>query len=158
MNYENNCSNSKSFCDRIGEISEGDGIEVAIDNDVVEVILDQHTKQLNTQDQRIRVLEIEFTKNNETLNYVKKSQEELKNGMDIIGGQMLQNHNAMLTGLNNLLISKQDNLTKIEISKNEKESKVETAKIDNKGKIYIQIFIFLGSLATVASGMYIAMK
>ena len=46
----------------------------------------------------------------------------------------------------------------MELSRNEKEGKVETAKIENKSKIYIQLFVFLGSLATVISGMYIAMK
>jgi len=140
MECENNCNGVDKFL-------EGDVENMAIDLDTVDVILDQHGKQLDKFDTRIRVLEIEFAKNNETLNNVKQGQESLKKSMDKIEGQMLTNHNAMLSGLNSLIINKNDNSTKVEV-----------AKIDGKSKIYIQIILFFGGLATIGGSIYMAMK
>ena len=157
MESINKCDSYKNyFYDEVGENSEGDGI--AVDTIEIKEKFNQVDKKINSQDERLRTLEIEFAKNNETLSNVKQGQEELKGSIQKIENNIMSNHNAVLNSLNTLIINKNDNLTKLEMSKNEKESKVETAKIDNKGKIYIQLFVFLGSLATVASGMYIAMK
>jgi len=141
MEYENNCDGDNKFSEGCVENMP------PIDLDTVDVILDQHGKQLDKFDTRIRVLEIEFAKNNETLNNVKQGQESLKKSMDKIEGQMLTNHNAMLSGLNSLIINKNDNSTKVEV-----------AKIDGKSKIYIQIILFFGGLATVGGSVYMAMK
>ena len=156
INNENNYKNDRNFCDGVGEISEGDGCKV--DENLIKEKFDDVENLLRDHDGRLRSLEISWTQQAESLANVKQGQEDLKKSMEKIEGQRLTNHNAMLSGLNSLIINKNDNLTKLELSKNEKESKVETAKIENKSKIYIQLFIFLGSLVTVASGMYIAMK
>jgi len=156
INNENNFKNDRNFCDGVGEISEGDGCKV--DEELIKEKFDEFGNLLRDHDGRLKSLEISWALQSESLANVKQGQEDIKKTMDKIEGQMLTNHNAMLTGLNSLIINKNDNIVKMELSRNEKEGKVETAKIENKSKIYIQLFVFLGSLATVISGMYIAMK
>jgi len=155
MNSKNNKNNCESLVEIEKSFLEG-GINV--EPSEIKEKFDQVDKKINLQDERLRTLEIEFAKNNETLSNVKQGQEELKGSIQKIENNIISNHNAVLNSLNTLIINKNDNLTKIEMSKNEKESKVETAKIDNKGKIYIQLFIFLGGLATVCGTIYVAMK
>jgi len=155
MECENNCGNY-NYYNGDDKISEGCGL--AVDEELIKGKIDEFGNILNKHEDRITKIEVTLSAQSESLKYVIKNQENLSNDIKTMNVNNMQNHNAMLTGLNSLIINKQDNLTKLEMSKNEKESKVETAKIENKSKIYIQLFVFLGSLATVASGMYIAMK
>jgi len=149
INNENNYKNDKNFCgslyNGVDEILEGDGCKV----NTIEIKerFNEVDERIKSHDERLRSIEIEFAKNNETLNNVKQGQESLKKSMDKIEGQMLTNHNAMLSGLNNLLMNKQDNSTKVEV-----------AKIDGKSKVYIQIILFFGGLATIGGSIYMAVK
>ena len=179
MNSKNNCEFEKSFCGFNvieNNVLEGDLYENAInsknnkgvklsegvDNKVepseIKERFDEFGVILRDHDGRLKTLEISWAKQEESLANVKQGQEDLKKGMDKIEGQMLTNHNAMLSGLNSLIINKQDNLAKIEVSKNESESKIETAKIDGKSKVYMQICILIGSIIATGGTVYITMK
>jgi len=174
MNYENNCESLMESLS--GNKNEGDLYENAIDSkkdkgvkfcergDVkvepseIKERFDEFGVILRDHDGRLKSLEISWVKQSESLANVKQGQEDLKKSMEKIEGQMLTNHNAMLTGLNSLIINKQDNIAKIEVSKNESESKIETAKIDGKSKVYMQICILIGSIIATGGTVYIAMK
>ena len=94
----------------------------------------------------------------ESLKYVIKNQEELSSDIKMLNMNSIQNHNAMLTGLNSLILNSNDNIAKMEISKNESKSKIEAAKIDGKSKLYIQICILIGSIIATGGTVYITMK
>ena len=179
MNYENNCEFEKSFCGFNvieNNVLEGDlyenainsknnkgvklseGVDIKVEPSEIKERFDEFGVILRDHDGRLKTLEISWAKQEESLANVKQGQEDLKKGMDKIEGQMLTNHNAMLSGLNSLIINKQDNLAKIEVSKNESESKIETAKIDGKNKVYIQICILIGSIIATGGTVYITMK
>jgi len=177
MNSKNNKNNCEGFMGNLmGNKNEGDLYENAInsknnkgvklsegvDNKVepseIKERFDEFGIILKDHDGRLKTLEISWAKQEESLANVKQGQEDLKKGMDKIEGQMLTNHNAMLTGLNSLIINKQDNIAKIEVSKNESESKIETAKIDGKSKVYMQICILIGSIIATGGTVYITMK
>jgi len=181
MNSKNNCVNDSKSLNNFYEINVGDVDDVNRDNYIDKYICEGEMKFcergdvkvepseikerfdefgviLRDHDGRLKSLEISWVKQSESLANVKQGQEDLKKSMEKIEGQMLTNHNAMLTGLNSLIINKQDNIAKIEVSKNESESKIETAKIDGKSKVYMQICILIGSIIATGGTVYIAMK
>jgi len=124
-----------------------EGCVVKVDEELIKEKFDEFGDLLRDHDGRLKSLEISWAKQEESLANVKQGQEYLKKSMDKIESQMLTNHNAMLTGLNSLIINKQDNIAKVEV-----------AKIDGKSKVYIQIILFFGGLATISGSIYMAMK
>ena len=141
----NNKNNFVEETDELINNTKGCGNEV--DEELIKEKFDEFGDLLRDHDGRLKSLEISWAKQEESLANVKQGQEYLKKSMDKIESQMLTNHNAMLTGLNSLIINKQDNIAKVEV-----------AKIDGKSKVYIQIILFFGGLATVGGSVYMAMK
>jgi len=138
MEYENNCGG-------IDNILEGDGCKV--DEELIRGKFDEFGNLLNKHEDRITKIEVTLSAQSESLKYVIKNQEELSADIKMMNNVSMQNYNSMLSGLNNLLMNKQDNSTKVEV-----------AKIDSKSKVYIQIILFFGGLATISGSIYMAMK
>ena len=137
--------------------AEGDGFSMPpIDNEVVEVILDQHTKQLNSQDQRITKLEDITTKilitNAE--NSVKLS--SIENSQLKIEKRLLEYSNEQKDFQRDLIEGQKDFQESLINKLIEKDTKVETTKIEGKSKIYIQIFATIGVVSTAIAGIYTA--
>ena len=179
MNSKNNCKsfmeNEKSFCEKVSDVDDVNNSEYICKNksedrlsnrkddekvddlqikekfNFVENILDNHSDRINK-------MEVTLSAQSESLKYVIKNQEELSSDIKMLNMNSIQNHNAMLTGLNSLILNSNDNIAKMEISKNESKSKIEAAKIDGKSKLYIQICILIGSIIATGGTVYITMK
>ena len=142
MEYENNCN---SFCNGVDKLSEGDGCKV--DEELIKEKFDDIHEKIINHDERLLKIEVGMVQQQEAMKYVIKNQEEISNDIKFMSNNLMQYNNSVLTSLNDLLRNKNDNITKIKINKEE-----------NRNKLYIQLMILFGSLATVVSGMYIAMK
>jgi len=116
MECENNCNGVDKF-------SEGCGFEV----DTIEIKekFDEFGDILKSHDYRIKELEINFVKNNEKLTNLEESMNRVEN-------ILLNSNNSIISTLNQMIISK-----------NENETKVAVAKTQSKGNIIIQIVIGL---------------
>ena len=143
--YKNNNKNDKNFCDGIGEISEGDDCKV--DEELIKVKIDEfgnilkdHGDKINDHGERIN--EVEWG-----LKHLIKNQENFSGELKVVNTNLMSYHNNVLGSLNNLLMNKQNN-----------ETKIETTRIEGKSKLYIQICILIGSIIATGGTMYIAMK
>jgi len=119
MVYENNCGG-------IDNILEGDGCKV----DTIEIKekFDEFGNILKSHDYRIKELEINFVKNNEKLTNLEESMNRVEN-------ILLNSNNSIISTLNQMIISKNENETKKEITKN-----------TNKTNIIIQVVIGLTAI------------
>ena len=116
MEYENNC-------DGVDKFSEGDDCKV--DEELIKEKFDEFGNILKSHDYRIKELEINFVKNNEKLTNLEESMNRVEN-------ILLNSNNSIISTLNQMIISKNENETKKEITKN-----------TNKTNIIIQIVIGL---------------
>ena len=130
MECENNC-------DGVDKFSEGDGCNMTIDNETVEILLGQHEKKFEKIDDRVAKLEDTTTKiliNNAEmsvkLSNIQTSNEEIKKNI-IENSISQQNFQKELIG--KLL---------------EKETNIETTKIEGKSKIRTQTIITVGAIIT----------
>jgi len=123
INYKNNF---KNFCDGVGEISEGDGCKV--DEELIKEKFDEFGNILKSHDYRIKELEINFVKNNEKLTNLEESMNRVEN-------ILLNSNNSIISTLNQMIMSKNENETKKEITKN-----------TNKTNIIIQVVIGLTAI------------
>jgi len=152
INNENNFVNDRNFCgsfyNGVGEISEGDGLTVAIDNDAVEVILDQHGKQLDKYDMRITKLEDITTKilitNAE--NSVKLS--NIENSQLKIEKRLLEYSNEQKDFQKDLIEGQKDFQENLINKLIEKDTSIEIKKTEGKSKIKIQTIITIGAVIT----------
>ena len=127
MEYENNF-------DEVGEnYLKEDGCKV--DEEQIKEKFDNIHEKIINHDERITKIEMGMVQQQESLKYVIKNQEELNDSINILNTNSMQNYNAMLTGLNSLIINKQDNETKITNNKN-----------TNKTNIIIQVMIGLTAI------------
>jgi len=127
INNKNNYKNDKNFCDGVDEISsEGDGCKV--DNIEIKEKFDEFGNILKSHDYRIKELEINFVKNNEKLTNLEESMNRVEN-------ILLNSNNSIISTLNQMIISKNENETKKEITKN-----------TNKTNIIIQVVIGLTAI------------
>jgi len=119
MKYENNCNG-------VDKILEGDGCKV----DTIEIKekFDEFGNILKSHDYRIKELEINFVKNNEKLTNLEESMNRVEN-------ILLNSNNSIISTLNQMIISKNENETKKEITKN-----------TNKTNIIIQVVIGLTAI------------
>ena len=139
MEYENNCGGIDKFS------LEGDGCKV--DEELIKVKIDEfgnilkdHGDKINDQGERIN--EVEWG-----LKHLIKNQENFSGELKVVNTNLMAYHNNVLGSLNNLLMNKQNN-----------ETKIETTRIEGKSKLYIQLMILLGSVVTVGGTVYMAMK
>jgi len=140
-----NCENNfKSETEELINIKEGCGFEVAIDNDVVEVILDQHTKQLNNQDQRITKLEdittkilIQSAEMSVKLSNIESNQVDTKKSI-------LENSITLQNFQKELIDSQKDLVSRLI----EKDTKIKISETENKSKVKTQTIITIGAIFT----------
>jgi len=142
---ENNFKNDKNFCNGVDKFSEGDGCKV--DEELIKVKIDEfgnilkdHGDKINDHGERIN--EVEWG-----LKHLIKNQENFSGELKVVNTNLMSYHNNVLGSLNNLLMNKQNN-----------ETKIETTRIEGKSKLYIQICILIGSIIATGGTMYIAMK
>lgn len=109
----------------------------------IKEILDDHGEELKEHNSRIRDLEIGFAKSDQTLEYLKKSQDEMKDSMKRIENITLNSQNSILTSLNALITTRENNEVNKEINKE-----------NNKNSLYIKILGVLG----IIGGSFIAGK
>jgi len=146
INYENNYKNDKNFCDGVGEnYLKEDGCKV--NEELIKVKIDEfgnilkdHGDKINDHGERIN--EVEWG-----LKHLIKNQENFSGELKVVNTNLMAYHNNVLGSLNNLLMNKQDN-----------DTKVVTAKIDSKSKVYIQLMILLGSIIATGGTVYLSMK
>ena len=136
MKYENNC--------RVDEITEEDDNMPPIDHDVVEVILDQHTKQLNNHDEKICDLQ---KVTNEIL--IQQGQTNIRlsnieNGQLKLERYILENNNNQQNFQKELIDNQKELVNKII----EKDENIQTSKIEGKSKIHTQTIITVGAILT----------
>lgn len=74
-------------------------------------------ERIDNHEERIRYLEIDSARNQETLSHLIKNQEELKHGIQKLENTTINNNNAILNTLNQLVITKDNNNTQKSISK-----------------------------------------
>ena len=149
--YENNFM---YFCDETEELfnnKEGCGIEVAIDNDAVEVILDQHEKQLEKIDYRVTKLEdittkilIQSAEMSVKLSNIESNQVDTKKSI-LENSITLQNFENAQQNFQKELIDSQKDLVNRLI---EKDTKVKISETENKGKVKTQTIITMGAIFT----------
>jgi len=108
--------------------------------DFVGNILKDHGEKINEYGERIN--EVEWG-----LKHLIKNQENFSGELKTVNTNLMSYHNNVLGSLNNLLMNKQDN-----------DTKVTTAKIDSKSKIYVQLMILFGCIVGSGTTVYIAMK
>ena len=142
--YENNFM---YFCDETEELfnnKEGCGIEVAIDNDAVEVILDQHEKQLEKIDYRVTKLEdittkilIQSAEMSVKLSNIESNQVDTKKSI-------LENSITLQNFQKELIDSQKDLVSRLI----EKDTKVKISETENKGKVKTQTIITVGAIFT----------
>ena len=132
-------------CNGIDNFSEGDGCKV--DEELIKVKIDEfgnilkdHGDKINDHGERIN--EVEWG-----LKHLIKNQENFSGELKVVNTNLMAYHNNVLGSLNNLLMNKQNN-----------ETKIETTRIEGKSKLYIQICILIGSIIATGGTMYIAMK
>jgi len=140
-----NCENN--FVEGTEELTnntKGCGLAMAIDNDIVEVILDQHTKQLNTQDQRITKLEdittkilIQSAEMSVKLSNIESNQVDTKKSI-------LENSITLQNFQKELIDSQKDLVSRLI----EKDTKVKISETENKGKVKTQTIITVGAIFT----------
>ena len=145
-----NCENNfKSETEELINIKEGCGFEVAIDNDAVEIILDQHGKQLDKYDMRITKLEDITTKilitNAE--NSVKLS--NIENSQLKIEKRLLEYSNEQKDFQENLINKLIEKDTQIEVKKTEGKSKIQTQTIITVGAILTSLIAGAVSIYTI---------
>ncbi len=70
-------------------------------------------KKLESHDGRIKNLEIQSVRTEEKLNSLNTTVTDIKKGIERIENTMLNTHNSVLNGVNQLLINKDNNKTKI---------------------------------------------
>jgi hypothetical protein len=99
----------------------------------VKEVLDNHGEELKEHDSRIKYLEIESAKSGQTLEYLKQSQDEMRDGMKRIENITLNSNNSILTALNSLIMNRENNETSKEINKE-----------NNKNGLYIKIITAIG--------------
>ena len=140
MVYENNCGG-------IDNILEGDVENMPpIDLDTVDVILDQHGKQLDKFDTRITDLEKVTTK-------ILISQGEMNIKLSNIENGQLKIEKHLLESNNN-----QQNFQKELIEKIiDNDAKIIVSKTEGKSKIYVQLIILLGGIITGSIAIYTTM-
>ena len=113
--------------------------------------IDEDLKDYNV---RIRSLELEMAKQGETLEYIKQSNDEIKDNQKRMENNSLQNQNSVLSILNQLVINKNDNDTQLKINQINNESQKNISKIDNKTKIIIAgLGIFSGSVGCIIASI-----
>jgi len=144
-----NCENNfKSETEELINIKEGDGCKVAIDNDAVEVILDQHGKQLDKYDMRITKLEDITTKilitNAE--NSVKLS--NIENSQLKIEKRLLEYSNEQKDFQKDLIDGQKDFQENLINKLIEKDTQIEVKKTEGKSKIQTQTIITVGAILT----------
>ena len=142
--YENNFM---YFCDETEELfnnKEGCGIEVAIDNDEVEVILDQHEKKLEKIDYRVTKLEdittkilIQSAEMSVKLSNIESNQVDTKKSI-------LENSITLQNFQKELIDSQKDLVSRLI----EKDTKVKISETENKGKVKTQTIITVGAIFT----------
>ena len=111
-----------------------------IDECEIEKKFDEIGNELKEQDGRIRELEIESAKTGQKLDYLKLSQDEIKESINRIETSTLNNQNSILTSLNALIINRENNETKKEINKQ-----------NNKNNLYLKI---LGVLSLIGGSFF----
>ena len=144
-----NCENNfKSETEELINIKEGCGFEVAIDNDAVEIILDQHGKQLDKYDMRITKLEDITTKilitNAE--NSVKLS--NIENSQLKIEKRLLEYSNEQKDFQKDLIDGQKDFQENLINKLIEKDTQIEVKKTEGKSKIQTQTIITVGAILT----------
>jgi len=145
MEYKNNCGDSKSFCNGVGEISEGDVEYMAqIDLDTVDVILDQHEKKLEKIDYRVTKLEdittkilIQSAEMSVKLSNIESNQVDTKKSI-------LENSITLQNFQKELIDSQKDLVSRLI----EKDTKVKISETENKGKVKTQTIITVGAIFT----------
>ena len=143
-NNENNFKNDKNFCDGVDNFSEGDVENMPPIDDVVEIILDQHTKQLNNHDEKICDLQ---KVTNEIL--IQQGQTNIRlsnieNGQLKLERYILENNNNQQNFQKELIDNQRELVNKII----EKDENIQTSKIESKGKIITQTRITIGAIIT----------
>ena len=148
--YNENEINSKK--DKGVKLSEGVDNSMALDSDTVEVILEQHGKQIEKCDSRLTELERTTTK-------VLISQGEISVKIGNIENGILKMENRSLEDANNLkcfqkeLMENQKDLIERLI---EKDTKISVSKDENKSKVRTQTIITLGAILTALISAYVA--
>jgi len=144
INNENNFVNDKNFCDGVDKFSEGCVENMPPIDDVVEIILDQHTKQLNNHDEKICDLQ---KVTNEIL--IQQGQTNLRlsnieNGQLKLEKYILESNNNQQNFQKELINNQKELVNKII----EKDESIQTSKIESKGKIRTQTIITVGAILT----------
>jgi len=117
---------------------------MSIDKDV-EKRFEEIDEDLKDHNNRLKVLEIEFAKTNTTLEYLKQSNDDIKDSLKRVENNNLQNQNIILNSLNQLVVNKEKNKSQEKIS-----------KFDNLTKISVQIIITGGLLiGGILSGKFL---
>jgi len=120
--------------------AEGMMLLAPIDECEIEKKFDEIGNELKEQDGRIRELEIESAKTGQKLDYLKLSQDEIKESINRIETSTLNNQNSILTSLNALIINRENNETKKEINKQ-----------NNKNSLYLKI---LGVISLIGGSFF----
>jgi len=120
--------------------AEGMMLLAPIDDCEIEKKFDEIGNELKEQDGRIRELEIESAKTGQKLDYLKLSQDEIKESINRIETSTLNNQNSILTSLNALIINRENNETKKEINKQ-----------NNKNSLYLKI---LGVISLIGGSFF----
>ena len=144
INNENNFKNDRNFYDGVDKFSEGDVENMPPIDDVVEIILDQHTKQLNNHDEKICDLQ---KVTNEIL--IQQGQTNIRlsnieNGQLKLERYILENNNNQQNFQKELIDNQKELVNKII----EKDESIQTSKIESKGKIRTQTIITVGAILT----------
>ena len=140
--YENNF---KNFCDGDDKFSEGDVENMPpIDLDTVDVILDQHEKQLEKIDYRVTKLEdittkilIQSAEMSVKLSNIESNQVDTKKSI-------LENSITLQNFQKELIDSQKDLVSRLI----EKDTKVKISETENKGKVKTQTIITVGAIFT----------
>lgn len=96
---------------------------------------DEIDEDLKDHNNRLKTLEIELAKNNQTLEYLKESNDEIKDSVKRVETTALNTQNTILNSMNQLLLVKETNNSQEKIS-----------KFNNLTKIAIQVLINSGAL------------
>ena len=144
-NNENNFKNDKNFCDGVDKFSEGCVENMPpIDLDTVDVILDQHEKQLEKIDYRVTKLEdittkilIQSAEMSVKLSNIESNQVDTKKSI-------LENSITLQNFQKELIDSQKDLVSRLI----EKDTKVKISETENKGKVKTQTIITVGAIFT----------